>query len=171
MADERTTTFKGDPLVILGPELEVGDKAPDFELTDNGMGAVTLADTGNGTRIFSVVPSLDTPVCDQQTRRFNEEAAALGDITIYTVSADLPFAQGRWCGAAGVDKVKTVSDYKNGNFGEAWGTMIRDWRVSSRAVFVVDGENTIRYVQYVPEVAEHPDYDAVLAAAKQVAGG
>ena len=87
------------------------------------------------------------------------------------MSADLPFAQGRWCGAAGVDKVKTVSDYKNGNFGEAWGTMIRDWRISSRAVFVVDGENTIRYVQYVPEVAEHPDYDAVLAAAKEVAGG
>ena len=171
MADERTTTFKGDPLVILGPELKVGDKAPDFELTDNGMGAVTLADTGNGTRIFSVVPSLDTPVCDQQTRRFNEEAAALGDITIYTVSADLPFAQARWCGAAGVDKVKTVSDYKSGNFGEAWGTMIRDWRISSRAVFVVDVENTIRYVQYVPEIAEHPDYDAVLAAAKEVAGG
>ena len=171
MADERTTTFKGDPLVILGPELKVGDKAPDFELTDNGLGAVTLADTGSGTRVFSVVPSLDTPVCDQQTRRFNEEAAALGDITIYTVSADLPFAQRRWCGAAGVDKVKTISDYKNGNFGEAWGTMIRDWRISSRAVFVVDGENTIRYVQYVPEVAEHPDYDAVLAAAKEVAGG
>ena len=171
MADERTTTFKGDPFVILGPELKVGDKAPDFELTDNGMGAVTLADTGSGTRIFSVVPSLDTPVCDQQTRRFNEEAASLGGVTIYTVSADLPFAQSRWCGAAGVDKVKTVSDYKNGNFGEAWGTMIRDWRISSRAVFVVDGENTIRYVQYVPEVAEHPDYDAVLAAAKEVAGG
>ena len=155
----------------MGPELKVGDKAPDFELTDNGMGAVTLADTGSGTRIFSVVPSLDTPVCDQQTRRFNEEAASLGGVTIYTVSADLPFAQSRWCGAAGVDKVKTVSDYKNGNFGEAWGTMIRDWRISSRAVFVVDGENTIRYVQYVPEVAEHPDYDAVLAAAKEVAGG
>ena len=171
MADERTTTFKGDPFVILGPELKVGDKAPDFELTDNGMGAVTLADTGSGTRMFSVVPSLDTPVCDQQTRRFNEEAASLGGVTIYTVSADLPFAQSRWCGAAGVDKVKTVSDYKNGNFGEAWGTMIRDWRISSRAVFVVDGENTIRYVQYVPEVAEHPDYDAVLAAAKEVAGG
>ena len=171
MANERTTTFKGDPLVILGPELKVGDSAPDFELTDNSLGAVSLADTGNGTRIFSVVPSLDTPVCDQQTRRFNEEAAALGNITIYTVSADLPFAQGRWCGAAGVGKVKTVSDYKNGNFGEAWGTMIRDWRISSRAVFVVDSENMICYAQYVPEIAEHPDYDAALTVARTVSGG
>ena len=170
MADERTTTFKGDPLVILGPELKAGDNAPDFELTDNGLGAVALADTGSGTRIFSVVPSLDTPVCDQQTRRFNEEAAALGDVTIYTVSADLPFAQGRWCGAAGVEKVKTVSDYKNGNFGESWGTMIRDWRISSRAVFVVDGANIIRYAEYVPEIAEHPDYAAALATARDIGG-
>ena len=171
MADERTTTFKGDPLVILGPELKTGDSAPDFELTDNGLGAVTLADTGNQTRIFSVVPSLDTPVCDQQTRRFNEEAATLGNVTIYTVSADLPFAQARWCGAADVDEVKTISDYKNGNFGESWGTMIRDWRISSRAVFVVDGDNIIRYAEYVPEIAEHPNYDAILEAVKAVTDG
>jgi thiol peroxidase len=168
MAD-RTTTFKGDPLVLVGPELKAGDKAPDFELTGNGLNAVPLSET-SGTRIFSVVPSLDTPVCDQQTRRFNEEAAEIGDVTIYTVSSDLPFAQSRWCGAAGVDKVTTLSDYKTGKFGESWGTMIRDWRVQSRAVFVVDSDNTVRYAEYVPEVAEHPNYDAVLEAAKTVAG-
>ena len=169
MADERTTTFKGDPLVLVGPELKAGDQAPDFELTGNDLSAVSLSQT-SGTRIFSVVPSLDTPVCDQQTRRFNEEAAGIGDVTIYTVSSDLPFAQSRWCGAAGVDKVTTLSDHKTGKFGESWGTMIRDWRIQSRAVFVVDGNNTIRYARYVPEVAEHPNYDGVLAAAKSVAG-
>ena len=169
MADERTTTFKGDPLVLVGPELKAGDQAPDFELTGNDLSAVSLSQT-SGTRIFSVVPSLDTPVCDQQTRRFNEEAAGIGDVTIYTVSSDLPFAQSRWCGAAGVDKITTLSDHKTGKFGESWGTMIRDWRIQSRAVFVVDGNNTIRYAQYVPEVAEHPNYDGVLAAAKSVAG-
>ncbi len=168
MAD-RTTTFKGDPLALVGPELKAGDKAPEFQLTGNGMNAVTLSET-SGTRIFSVVPSLDTPVCDQQTRRFNEEAAQIGDVTIYTVSSDLPFAQSRWCGAAGVDKVTTLSDYKTGKFGESWGTMISDWRVQSRAVFVVDSDNTVRYAEYVPEVAEHPNYDAVLKAAKSVAG-
>ena len=169
MADERTTTFKGDPLVLVGPELKAGDQAPDFELTGNDLSAVSLSQT-SGTRIFSVVPSLDTPVCDQQTRRFNEEAAGIGDVTIYTVSSDLPFAQSRWCGAAGVDKVTTLSDHKTGKFGESWGTMIRDWRIQSRAVFVVDGDNTIRYAEYVPEVAEHPNYDGVLAAAKSVPG-
>ena len=169
MADERTTTFKGDPLVLLGPELKAGDKAPDFELTGNDLSAVSLSQT-SGTRIFSVVPSLDTPVCDQQTRRFNEEAARIGDVTIYTVSSDLPFAQSRWCGAAGVDKVTTLSDHKTGKFGGSWGTMIRDWRIQSRAVFVVDSDNTVRYAEYVPEVAEHPNYDAVLEAAKSLAG-
>lgn len=170
MAQERTTTFKGNPLALVGQELKVGDKAPDFELTANDMSSITLADTGNGTRIFSVVPSLDTPVCDAQTRRFNEEAAKLDNVNIITVSCDLPFAQARWCGAAGVDKVQTVSDYKTRKFGEAWGTLIRDWQIESRAVFVVGGDNTVRYVQYVPEVAEQPDYDAVLNAAKSVAG-
>jgi thioredoxin-dependent peroxiredoxin len=166
---ERQTTLKGNPFKLLGPELKAGDKAPDFELTDNGLKPVKLANT-NGVRIFSVVPSLDTPVCDMQTRRFNEEAAQLDGVQILTVSCDLPFAQKRWCGAAGVDKVTTVSDYKNGNFGEAWGTMIQDLRIESRAVFVVDGGNTITYAQYVSEVGEHPDYDAALSAAKATAG-
>jgi thiol peroxidase len=166
---ERTTTLHGNPLALIGPELKAGDKAPDFELADNGLKPLKLSDT-NGVRIISVVPSLDTPVCDQQTRRFNEEAAKLAGVQILTVSCDLPFAQKRWCGAAGVDKVTTASDYKNGNFGEAWGTMIRDLRIESRAVFVVDGNNTITYAQYVPEVGEHPDYDTALSAARKTAG-
>lgn len=166
MAD-RKTTFKGDPLTLVGPELKVGDSAPDFTLTANDMSALSLSDT-SGVRIFCAVPSLDTPVCDQQTRRFNEEAAKLDGVTVYTVSRDLPFAQSRWCGAAGVDKVVTVSDYKDGgSFGEAWGTMIAEWRLESRAVFVVDSANKIVHVDYVSEVAEHPDYDAALAAARQ----
>jgi len=166
MAQERTTKMKGDPLVLVGPELKPGDTAPDFDVTGNDLKPVKLADTGKGVRIFSVVPSLDTPVCDQQTRRFNEEAAKLGGIEIFTVSCDLPFAQKRWCGAAGVDKVKTVSDYRNGSFGEAWGTMLKDLRIESRAVFVVNGANKITYVEYVPEVTEHPNYDAALKAAR-----
>ena len=158
--------MKGDPLVLVGPELKPGDTAPDFDVTGNDLKPVKLADTGKGVRIFSVVPSLDTPVCDQQTRRFNEEAAKLGGIEIFTVSCDLPFAQKRWCAAAGIDKVKTVSDYRNGSFGEAWGTMLKDLRIESRAVFVVNGANKITYVEYVPEVTEHPNYDAALKAAR-----
>jgi thiol peroxidase len=170
MADQRTTKMKGNPLVLVGSALKPGDPAPDFELADNGLQSVKLADTGRGVRIFSVVPSLDTPVCDAQTRRFNEEAAGLSDVTVYTVSVDLPFAQKRWCGAAGVDRVKTLSDYKDGNFGEAWGTMIHGLRLESRAVFVVDGNNQVTYAEYVPEVTEHPDYNAALAAARKTAG-
>jgi thiol peroxidase len=169
MAQERTTKMKGNPLVLVGPELKPGDTAPDFDVTGNDLKPVKLSDTGKGVRIFSVVPSLDTPVCDQQTRRFNEEAATLGGIEIFTVSCDLPFAQKRWCGAAGVDKVKTVSDYRNGSFGEAWGTMLKDLRIESRAIFVVNGANKIAYVEYVPEVTEHPNYDAALKAARSAA--
>ena len=167
MAD-RQTTLKGNPFNLIGPELKPGDKAPNFELVDNGLKPLKLADT-QGVRIISVVPSLDTPVCDEQTKRFNEEASKLPGVAILTVSCDLPFAQKRWCGAAGVDKITTASDYKDGNFGEAWGTMIQELRIESRAVFVVDGNNTIAYAQYVPEVADHPDYDAALSAAKATA--
>ena len=169
MAQERTTKMKGNPQVLVGPELKPGDTAPDFDVTGNDLKPVKLADTGKGVRIFSVVPSLDTPVCDQQTRRFNEEAATLGGIEIFTVSCDLPFAQKRWCAAAGIDKVKTVSDYRNGSFGEAWGTMLKDLRIESRAIFVVNGANKVTYVEYVPEVTEHPNYDAALKAARSAA--
>jgi thiol peroxidase len=168
---ERTaaTTLMGNPFTLLGPELKAGDKAPDFTSLDNGLKAVTLADTGNGVRVFSVVPSLDTPVCDMQTKRFNDEAGKMGDVTIYTVSMDLPFAQKRWCGAFGVDHVKMLSDHRDGSFGQAFGTLIKELRVLSRAIFVVDKNNVIRYVEYVKEVSEHPNYDAAIAAARAAA--
>ncbi len=164
------TTMKGDPLTLIGPELKAGDAAPDFAAVDTGLKPVDLAKTGSGVRIFSVVPSLDTPVCDMQTRRFNEEAAKLPNVKIYTISMDLPFAMKRWCGAMGVDKVEMLSDHRTGSFGENYGTMIKDLRIESRAIFVVDKANKLSYVEYVKEVADHPNYDAALAAARSVAG-
>lgn len=156
---------------MVGPELKAGDKAPDFKAVDDTLKALDLAGTGNGVRIFSVVPSLDTPVCDAQTKRFNEEAGKLPDVKIYTFSMDLPFAQKRWCGAFGVDHVKMVSDHREGSFGQAYGTLIKDLRILSRAIFVVDKNNVIRYVEYVKEVGEHPSYEAALAAARSAVGG
>lgn len=165
---ERTgaTTLMGNPMTLLGPELKPGDKAPEFNAVDDALKPVSLSSTGNGVRIFSVVPSLDTPVCDMQTKRFNDEAGKTGDITIYTVSMDLPFAQKRWCGAFGVDHVKMISDHRDGSFGQAYGTLIKDLRIESRAIFVVDKNNTIRHAEYVKEVSEHPNYDAAMAAAR-----
>ncbi len=160
------TTLRGNPLTLLGPELKAGDKAPNFETVDNGLQTVDLAKTGSTVRIFSVVPSLDTPVCDAQTKRFNEEAAQLAGVDIYTVSMDLPFAQKRWCGAFGVDKVKMISDHRTGSFGEAFGTLIKELRIHSRAIFVVDKDNNITHAEYVKEVADHPNYETALAAAK-----
>jgi thiol peroxidase len=158
--------MKGKPLTLVGPELKPGDPAPDFATVDNGLKPVTLNDTGKTVRIFSVVPSLDTPVCDAQTKRFNEEAASLPGVEIYTVSMDLPFAQKRWCGAFGVDKVKMLSDHKDGSFGSSWGTLIKELRIESRAIFVLNADNSVRYVEYVKEVADFPNYDAALAAAR-----
>src|SRR5207247_7084590 len=160
------TPLKGNALTLIGPALKPGEKAPDFKLVDNGLKDVTLADTGRNVRIISVVPSLDTPVCDAQTKRFNEEAAKLPSVDIITVSMDLPFAQKRWCGAFGVDRIKMLSDHRSGSFGEAYGTLIKDLRIESRAIFVLDKDNIIRHVEYVKEVADHPNYDAALAAAK-----
>jgi thiol peroxidase len=161
--------MRGNPLTLIGPALAPGDKAPDFKLVDNGLKDVTLADTGSQVRIISVVPSLDTPVCDMQTKRFNEEAAKLPGVSIITVSMDLPFAQKRWCGAFGVDKIKMLSDHRDGSFGSSYGTLIKDLRIESRAIFVLDKSNTIRHVEYVKEVADHPNYDTALAAAKAAA--
>lgn len=165
----RQTTLRGNAMNVEGEAVAAGSQAPDFALTGVDMKTVTLADTGSGVRIFSVVPSLDTPVCDAQTRRFNEEAAKLGDVHVYTISRDLPFAQKRWCGAAGVDKVTTLSDYKDGSFGRAWGVMIEPLQIHSRAVFVVDKNNKVTYAQYVAEMSEEPDYGAALEAARQTA--
>ncbi len=161
--------MRGKPLTLIGPELKTGSKAPDFEVVGDGLQNTTLASTGSSVRIFSVVPSLDTPVCDAQTKRFNEEAAKLPGVEIYTVSMDLPFAQKRWCGAYGVDKVKMLSDHRSGSFGEHYGTLIKDLRIESRAIFVLDKDNTIKHVEYVKEVADHPNYEAALAAARSLA--
>ena len=163
------TTMRGNPLTLIGPELKPGDAAPDFTVTDNNLKPVTLKDTGSSVRIISVVPSLDTPVCDAQTKRFNEEAAKLPDVEILTVSMDLPFAQKRWCGAFGVDKVKMLSDHRDASFGSNYGTLIKDMRIESRAIFVIDQKNKIRHAEYVKEVADFPNYEAALAAAKGAA--
>lgn len=155
---------------MAGPELKVGDPAPDFTAVDSGLKPYRLSDTGHNVRIFSVIPSLDTPVCDAQTKRFNEEAAQLDGVDILTFSMDLPFAQKRWCGAFGIDKVKMVSDHKDGSFGSAYGTLITPLRIHSRAIFVVNKDNKVVHAEYVPEVANHPNYDAALAAVKSARG-
>ncbi|CAM3514682.1 thiol peroxidase [Marinicrinis lubricantis] len=171
MAQERTgvATLKGNPITLIGPELKVGDQAPDFKLNKDLMTEVSLSDFSGKIKLISVVPSLDTGVCDQQTRRFNEEAAKLGDqVVILTVSVDLPFAQERWCGAAGVDKVVTLSDYKTRAFGQDYGVFIKELALDMRSIFVLDADNKIRYVQYLSEMTEHPDYDAAVNAVKQL---
>jgi thiol peroxidase len=163
------TTLRGNPMTLIGPELRAGDAAPDFDVVNDSLKQVTLAGTGSKVRVFSVVPSLDTPVCDAQTKRFNEEAGTLDGVDIYTVSMDLPFAQKRWCGAFGVDHIKMLSDHRNGSFGEHYGTLIKELRIESRAIFVVDKANKLRHVEYVKEVADHPNYDAALAAVRSAA--
>jgi thiol peroxidase len=168
---ERTgiITFKGNPFTLIGPELKVGDKAPGFNVVDNGLAPVTLASYAGKIKIISAVPSLDTPVCDTETRRFNQEAAGLpGNVVVLTISLDLPFAQKRWCGAAGIDKIITLSDYQTRSFGNAYGVLIKELLLLSRAIFVVDANDTIRYIQVVPEVTSEPDYAAVIAAAKKL---
>ncbi|MCC3356425.1 thiol peroxidase [Bacillus sp. REN16] len=159
-------TFKNNPVTLLGNEVKVGDKAPDFTVLANDLSPVTLADTKGSVRLISVVPSLDTGVCDAQTRRFNEEAAGLGNVKILTVSVDLPFAQGRWCGANGIENVQTLSDHRDLSFGEAYGVAIQELRLLARAVFVVDSNDTVTYVEYVSEATNHPNYEAALEAAK-----
>jgi len=170
---ERTgmVTMKGNPLTLVGVELKVGDAAPDFEVLDNDLSPVKLSSFRGKVCIISSVPSLDTPVCDMETRRFNEEAGKLGaDVAILTISVDLPFAQKRWCGAAGVDKVVTLSDHREAAFGEAYGVLIKELRLLARAVFVVDQGGTIQYIQLVKELTEEPDYDAVLKAVDRWVG-
>ena len=157
----------GKARALAGPQLKVGDKAPDFEVVDGTLATVDLEKTGKGVRILSVIPSLDTPVCDAQTKRFEEEAAKLPDVKIYTVSMDLPFAQKRWCGNYGVNHVAMLSDHKKGSFGENYGTLISDVRIESRAIFVIDANNTLRHVEYVAEVGSHPNYEAALSAARE----
>lgn len=160
------TTMRGNPLTLIGPELKPGDAAPEFNLVDSALKPVTLADTTGRVRIFSVVPSLDTPICDAQTKRFNDAAASLPGIDVLTVSMDLPFAQRRWCDAFAVDHVKMLSDHKDASFGSNYGTLIKELRIESRAIFVIDRNDRVRHVEYVKEVADHPDYEAALGAAR-----
>lgn len=171
VAQERTgvATLKGNPITLIGPELKAGDKAPDFTLNKSLVDEVNLSSFAGKVKLISVVPSLDTGVCDAQTRRFNEEAAGLGDnVEILTVSVDLPFAQARWCGAAGVDKVTTLSDYKNRSFGQTYGVFIKELALDMRAIFVVDQNDTIQYVEYLGEMTEHPNYENAIAAVKKL---
>jgi len=162
----RSTILMGKPFALAGPELKAGDKAPDFDVIDAKLQAVNLAGTGDGVRILSVVPSLDTPVCDAQTKRFEDEAAKMSDVKIYTVSMDLPFAQKRWCGNYGINHIGMLSDHRSGSFGENYGTLIPDMRIESRAIFVIGADNKLKHVEYVPEVSAHPNYEAALTAAK-----
>jgi len=162
-------TFMGNPLTLLGPSLKVGDKAPNFTVLDNALNPVQLSSYKGKVCILSSVPSLDTPVCDLETRRFNQEAAILGpDVAVLTISMDLPFAQKRWCGAAGVDKVTTLSDHRDASFGTAYGSLIKELRLLARCVFVVDREGVIRYIQVVKEISQEPDYGAVLDAVRKL---
>ena len=162
-------TLHGNPMTLIGSPLKIGDKAPDFEVVDNDLKPQSLKDFSGKALIISSVPSLDTPVCDMETRRFNAEASRLdAGIRILTISMDLPFAQKRWCGAAGVDQVITLSDHRQASFGQAFGVLIRELRLLARAVFVLDADHVIRHIQIVREIAEEPDYEAVLAAANQL---
>ncbi len=168
MAVERTgvITFKGGPLTLVGPEIKVGDNAPNFKLLNNGLQEVNLDSFKGKTLILSVAPSLDTPVCAEQTRRFNKEIANLPAGTeVLTITADLPFAQGRFCGGEGI-KITTLSDHRDMAFGDAYGTHIKELRLEARSVFVVGKDGKIKHAEYVKEVTEHPDYDKALQVAK-----
>jgi len=166
---EAAVTFKGRPLTLVGDLPEVGQGVPDVTLVGNDLEEVTIASLGGGPLIVASVPSLDTPVCSTETRRFNQEAAGMENVRVLTVSMDLPFAQKRWCGAEGIEHVTTASDHRDAAFGEAWGVLIRDLRLLARAVFVVDSDGVLRYKQLVPEMTDEPDYDPILAAACDLA--
>lgn len=160
-------TFKGNPVTLVGNEVKVGDNAPDFKVLANDLSEVTLNSTNGNVRLISVIPSIDTGVCDAQTRRFNEEASNLNKVKVLTISVDLPFAQKRWCGANGIENVQTLSDHRDLAFGEAYGVYIKELRLLTRAVFVVDSNNQITYVEYVPEATDHPNYEKAIEAAKE----
>ncbi len=162
-------TMKGNPVTLVGTEVKTGDRAPDFTCVDTDLKPVGLSAYRGKVVVLSAVTSLDTAVCDTETRRFNKEAASLGDdVVILTISMDLPFAQKRWCGAAGVERVVTLSDYQSASFGEAYGVLIKGLRLLARAVFVVDKAGVVRLAHIVPEISTEPDYDAVLNAVREL---
>lgn len=160
-------TFGNQPVTLVGKELSVGDQAPDFKVLDNARSEKTLADFKGQKLLISVVPSLDTGVCDAQTRRFNEAASELGEgYKVLTISMDLPFAQKRWCGNAGVENVETLSDHYASSFGEAYGVLMQEHRLLARSIFVVNEAGEVTYVEYVSEGTNHPDYEKALEALK-----
>jgi thiol peroxidase len=165
---ERTVNLKGKSMTLLGPEIKVGQEAPPFKLLAIDLSEVELSQSRGKVRLLSVVHSLDTGVCDLQTQRFEAEASKFRDVVIYAISMDLPFAQARYCGAHNISNLKTLSDHRDASFGRAYGVLIEKLRLLSRAIFVIDGEDTVRYVEYVSEVAQHPNYDKAIEALKNL---
>jgi len=176
MAETRAgaVMFKGNPIALGGPEIKPGQDAPDFVAVDNGLQPVRLSGSKGKVLILSAVPSLETPVCDMETRKFNEEGGKLGgSVEVWTISMDLPFAQKRWCGAAGVTNVKTLSDFRERSFAETYGVLVKEGPLAgltARAVFVVGKDGKVKHVEYVKEITAEPSYDAALGAARQAAG-
>ena len=169
MSDTKAkVTFQGNPLTLSGKQPRVGQSAPEFEVLGNDLSGVKLSSFNGKTCIIITVPSLDTPVCDTEVRKFNEEATSLSDdVAVLVISMDLPFAQARWCGAAGVKNVQTLSDHNKANFGNAYGVLIKELRLLARTIFVVDKKGKIRYIEVVDELTNEPDYESVLKAAKE----
>ncbi len=163
-----TVTFKGNTVTLLGNEIKVGDQAPNFTVLANDLSPVTLEDKSDHVKVISVIPSIDTGVCDSQTRRFNESLAMLNNVSILTISVDLPFAQRKWCASSGLEKVELLSDHRDLSFGLAYGVVIEELRLLTRAIFVIDPNNKVTYVEYVKEASNHPDYDAAIQAVKDL---
>jgi len=161
-------TLEGKPITLMGTPVKVGQKAPDFKLITPEMKEVDLSQSRGKVRVLSVVPSLDTPVCDLQAQRLEEEASRFKDVVIYTISMDLPFAQARYRAARNIKKMQTLSDHRDGSFGKAYGVLIKELRLLSRSIFIIDRDDTVRYVEYVKEITQHPDYDKAIAALKTV---
>lgn len=159
-------TFKGKPVTLVGQQISVGDTAPDFTVLSNNLQPVSLSDYQGKIKLISVVPSIDTGVCSEQTKRFNEEADKLDNVQVLTISMDLPFAQTRWCAANGIKNLDILSDHRDADFGKKYGVLIQELRLLARAIFVIDSNNKVTYVEYVSEVGNHPDYDKALEAAK-----
>lgn len=165
---KNTIKFKGNPLTLVGSRPSTGEAAPDFEVLANDLSPVKLSEQQGKVLVICSVPSLDTPVCDTEVRKFNEQATSLGDdVAVLAISMDLPFAQNRWCGAAGVKNVQTLSDHNQADFGNAFGVLIKELRLLARAVFIVDKKGVIRYIEIVDELTNEPDYEAALKAAKE----
>ncbi len=171
MERPNAVTFLGNPLTLIGNELKPGDPAPDATLVRQDLQTVRLSDYFGKVLLISVVPSLDTGVCSAQTKRFNEEASQLPEsVRVLTISMDLPFAQKRFCGAENIDKIEVLSDHRDASFGQAYGTLVKELRIESRAVFVIDPQGTIRYAEYVPEITNHPNYESALQAVRSLIG-